>query len=73
MEATYNLTGYLAVALAIPLVGLMAMFLELHAQAQPAASWWHDCRQSIHWVGRTSTALSVGFFALVAVLMWGAA
>jgi len=73
MEASYTLTSYLALAMAIPLVGLVAMFMELHAQAQPDDSWWHDCRQSIQWVGRTSTAVSVGLFAIGALLMWGSA
>lgn len=70
MEASDTLTSYLALALAIPLVGLVAMFMELHAQAQPHGSWWHDCRRPIQWVGRTSTAVSVGLFALGATLMW---
>lgn len=73
METTYTLTRYLALGLAIPLVGLTAMFMELHAQAQPNDSWWHDCRPSIQWVGRTSTAVSVGVFAIGALLMWGSA
>jgi hypothetical protein len=73
MAASYTLTSYLLLAMAIPVVGLLAMFMELHAQAQPDDSWWHDCRQSIQWVGRTSTAVSVGLFAIGALLMWGSA
>ena len=73
MAASYTLTSYLVLAMAIPVVGLLAIFMELHAQAQPDDSWWHDCRQSIQWVGRTSTAVSVGLFAIGALLMWGSA
>lgn len=71
MEASDTLTGYLILALAIPLVGLVAMFMELHAQAQPHSSWWHDCRRSIQWVGRTSTAVSVALFGAGALLLLG--
>jgi cytochrome c biogenesis protein CcdA len=73
MAASYTLILYWTLGLAIPLVGLVAMFMELHAQAQPDDSWWHDCRRPIQWVGRTSTAVSVGLFAIGALLTWGSA
>lgn len=73
METTDTFTTYLplAMALGIPVIGLMAWFMELHAQAQPQESWWHDCRRPIQWVGRTSTAMSVALFAAGAVMLWG--
>lgn len=73
METTDTLTTFLTLALAIPLVGLVALFLELHAQTQPHYSWWHDCRRAMYRVGRASTVVSVLMFSLIAVVLWGRA
>lgn len=73
MDTIDTLTTVLTLALAIPLIGLVALFLELHAQAQPHYSWWHDCRRTMYRVGRVSTAVSVVVFSVGALLLWGRA
>lgn len=70
MDTGYTMYTYMALALGVGLAGLIAVFLELHAQAQPVSSWWYDCRRSIQLAGRTLTGLSVGAFALGAVMLW---